>query len=353
MKKIISIITALSLIGCHAYSPVVLNETYVSAESGLTESVRIHTDNDIFASNGMLTIDYDFKKLDLKEVVLNPAVESVLYAVNTQTPGKITIAFASDKEITVSEYIADLIFYNFTDGEEKAYSLCELTVDELVTIGENGSDKEVPSDDIVISEGKSDVNAFLSGSESEDPDYLNVHLSLYMEYSSVTNGMFTIKYDTSELEFESGEMSGDIEGSLCEIFEAEKGTIKIALVNGEGIIRSGHAADLKFKMKKPCNPELTLTVNELQDITMDDKIQKFIIEESSYVFDTGFQEQDPVLEAADLTSDGSITSLDLITLIKILIGVIPESECPGADINRDGAVDTEDLVAMKKMFIEA
>ena len=86
---------------------------------------------------------------------------------------------------------------------------------------------------------------------------------------------------------------------------------------------------------------------------MDDKIQKFIIEESSYVFDTGFQEQDPVLEAADLTSDGSITSLDLITLIKILIGVIPESECPGADINRDGAVDTEDLVAMKKMFIEA
>lgn len=282
MKKIISVITALSLActGFISYRTSFPDETAVQAVAVSEGKVRIHVSEELSATNGMFTVTYNPEKIKIDEnVVLNKALSGTMNVVNTQTAGKIVICFASAKAVTISEYIAELSFTSLTGEAADTSDLFTLNVDELITLDADGTEKDVPAKNIGISLAEP-APEFIFGLKDQTDDNIEISFDI-SENPGITNGVFTMKYDTSLLEFESGTSGSIFENAFFEINESEPGVIKIAFLSNETITNKGTAATIVFKCKKEGTAKINLTANELDNIDKDGNTLSYYVPEQS------------------------------------------------------------------------
>lgn len=265
MKKIVSFMTSLALIGCQPCSIISFAEETSLTQSEQKELVSLNLKEDITVTNGMFTITYDADKITAENVVLSNAFKGALTAVNQKTPGKIVIGFASSSPLTLSESIADITF-SCAEYNDFILDYISFTTDELITLDETGSEKNVSTDGIELVETVSTPYAAVTHTVSDEQGHLPVYIDIERN-SAFTNGLFTVSYDPDMLTFNEGKSCELMENAMCEIRESTPGTIKIAFISDKPVSDTGHAFLLDFTGKKNGETVIDLTADEFSYIS--------------------------------------------------------------------------------------
>jgi len=353
MKKILAFAAASVLASAQPYTAYCaelmevkpLDDPYTISVSSLYADTSV--------TNGKFTITYDTDKLTLISAGQGN-VSGILTAVNTDIPGKIICAFASDEpvitdfqEFLTASFSCDSIYLNDTD-------LVSLKVNELVTENEKGEDVILPSDALSVVFRQYDSYASLSDAETDPEGNAQTYIQLD-HVPAFTNGAFTVTYDPAEAKFAGGEACGILKNALYDINETEPGKIKIAFISSTPVRENGPAVRLSFTGVKNDSLEADITVDEFYRIDESGTENRIcVFPAGDYMSDVfpGINPGDPSEsvspEKCDINEDGSVTTADIITLIKMITE--GSAENGSADINGDGNVDSADAVELIKIL---
>lgn len=270
MKRTISCAAAFALAFAQPYTAMCAEQI---KEAQNPQSVIIAVNSSTTVTNGKITLEYENKNLKLEEVKFCSSLKNAMIEVNADNPGTIVIGFASSEPVEVKDCFAEMFFSGMTESESAFDFFKSMSVDELVTENEKGEDVRLPEDTLRLSGSLSESVISFTDSVSDEEG----NISTYLQFDSIlpfTNGTFSVKYDSSYMNFTGAETCGILKDAVYDINETEPGTIRFTFISGRVISSSGSGLKLNFSGKKSGSSDITVTGEEFSLITESGEIKK-------------------------------------------------------------------------------
>lgn len=345
MKRIISLATALLLvagqnIACCTYAE---ESSVISAVS--TETVSISLTEETPVANGMITVKNDAEKLKLENAKAGASLKSGMNAVRTEEC-KVVLGFAFSKVITVEGTLLELEFTRIS-GDEDISELCSFTVDELVSVDNEGKEYNVDTKLVKFSENAPVVSVTDKVSEETSTPQVMLNIS---GNTSVTNGVFTVRYDADIVKYEKGTVCEAFEGAMAEVNEVQPGKIMIAFIKSDGVSLGGKAVKLSFTGLSEGQAKTELSVTEFTKIPVSGDVVSIPVQ----VVNSNISVFAPEETENDVDGNGVVNALDLMYIKKAIIDSanVSEDVLKRADINKNGELNVLDLIRLKQILLE-
>lgn len=270
-KKLIAMLAAAVMICGQAGPAAPFVSVHAEETVSLTESLAVVIPENTYVTNGMFTITYDTDKLTLVSAEAGASFSGVLTAVNTRTPGTVTLGFVSAKPFNAGGNALELSFER-KSGSESISDLCSLTVNEFV--GEDGSGKEtaVDSEKIKLEAAASEMTVSASEITSDGTDII-ADIS-FSGNPGVTNGVITVKYDPSVIKFEEASAGQMLKNAVFEANGAQAGTVRIAFISSKAVTENGTAFSIKFSAVADGVSEVGLELNEFESSSVSGAVSR-------------------------------------------------------------------------------
>ncbi|MBP0961817.1 MAG: hypothetical protein J5864_06700 [Oscillospiraceae bacterium] len=294
---------------------------------------RIGTHGDLPVTNGMFTVNYNYKELEFKEVRVSDSIKGAV--VNTDVPGKIVIGFASAEPVTLNEVIADIDFA-FPAGLPRSMDSCYITVNELENENEDGTVTAVDTNQIYGQSLNPEYDMVLRKADQSE----EVEAVIKLEWNSgVTNGSLNFNFDPKVLEFAGVSPAAGLNGLLVDANETVPGRISCVFVSDSSVTTDGELLILKFKPLRSCWTKVEFVPGDLMNTVSEDKIYEYISLSHHWVeyFDTGVTEPVVTTSPAPVTSEAPAVTTEAGPVISEAPAVTTEA---GPVISESPAVTT-------------
>ena len=271
---------------------------------------RLFTGESVPVTNGMITVRYN-ENVEFKDIKLGEALDDAMTDINTSTPGKIVIGFASMEPIDLNGVFADIDFA-FPAGLSDAllYSV-RYEVNELETETSGGNVLAVDPKSVKAEICRAVYDMELVQENASDD--VTAVIKLKNDFD-VTNGRFTLDFDPELVEFSGVSAAKGQKGLLVDANETAPGKVKCVFISKSPVSADSDLLCLKFKPLKSGFSQFIFDPLELNNtVSMDDIYEYYLYGSNiSDMFNVQADETVPAVTTAEapVTTEAPVTSAE-------------------------------------------
>ncbi len=258
-------------------------ETLISVPDGTT------------ASNGMFTITFDPSAVTVTEITPGDMFSGVLTYSSTKE-GKVTFAFVNTEPMNIGGNIIKIVY---TSSDKKPSFT--LTVNELVTLDEEGKEKNVSGDNIKI-DSTDNTPCFNLSFLSSESHSLKLKAAL-PSGTGVTNGLINLSYDPSEISVSDIKACGALANAMVETNISE-GNVRVVFISTKPI---NEESWLEFEITglKETGTSVKLSADEFYKINDAGEFEAIAVNSCGVDFDVSSNEETQDATQLELKTDAS------------------------------------------------